>query len=65
MAIYQKESWTIEEITERIKQWINYRRYGNITINFRGGEIPNINEQRSVRPPHKEVNPITEGEENA
>ena len=44
-------NWTAEQVYELILTWIKYHKFGNLLINFKGGEIPNIMKNESAKPP--------------
>jgi hypothetical protein len=46
-------NWTAEETYELIVTWVKYHKFGNLTINFKGGEIPNITKNESIKPSKK------------
>jgi hypothetical protein len=46
-------NWTPEEAYELICTWVKYHKFGHLNINFKGGEIPNIETYESKKPPKK------------
>lgn len=46
-------NWTPEEVYELVVTWVKYHKFGNLVVNFKGGEIPNIMKNESLKPPKK------------
>ena len=38
-----------KKLLDEINVWITEKRYGSLEINFRGGEVMNVNSHRSIK----------------
>ena len=45
--------WALDDIIEMVKKYQSYNYYGSMQLNFKGGDVLNININQSLKPPRK------------